>query len=180
MELVRRVGIDRARIQRFGKSFGVWSPPTDQQMRAVAEHACGAFEDTIYQLFKDKDGYNKPGNGKLYQLLCKIRNEVRGRLASILAQGVGFNPKESRSPEDVLLMGGCYFAATGETEDIQAFVRSVFEKFTLDELDSELDWAPEAIREDQRYQNLARLCYLASAVLSVLVALLLFMPLARR
>lgn len=173
MELIRRVGVDRARIQRFGKGYGVWNAPTDEQMRAVTTHACGAFEDAVYQLFKERDGYNKPGNGKLYQLLCKIRNEVRGRLAGILAQGIGFNAREAKPAQDQLLMGGCYFAATGESDDTQAFVKSVFEKFTLENLDNELDWTPEAIAEDNRYHNWARVLYLASAVLCVVVAVLL-------
>ena len=58
---------------------------------------------------------------------------------------------ESRNSEAVdhhFLFGGCYFAASGETEDRQAFVTSVFRKMMDQE--AELSWAPEAIAEDER------------------------------
>ena len=55
---------------------------------------------------------------------------------------------------EALLFGGCYFAATGETEDRQAFVKAVLEK--LPEQQEELQWTEAAYREDQRYQLAAR------------------------
>ena len=36
-------------------------------------HACDRVEGNVYDLFKMQDGYNKPGNTKLYNLLCRTR-----------------------------------------------------------------------------------------------------------
>ncbi|HND51083.1 MAG TPA: type VI secretion protein IcmF/TssM N-terminal domain-containing protein [Pirellulaceae bacterium] len=151
-ELVRRVGSDRAKNQRFGKGYSVWSPPAAEQLDAVASHACGAFEDWVYTLFKERDGFNKPGNAKLYQLLCKIRSDLSGRLKLILVNGYASDADGEPNPEP-LLFSGCYFAATGASDDRQAFVRSVVEKMLSEE--AELEWTEAALIEDDRYQSLA-------------------------
>jgi hypothetical protein len=65
-ELVRRVGVSRARSNRFGKGYNVWNPPTAENIDAFSSHACGAFEDWVYSLFREADGLSKPGNAKLY------------------------------------------------------------------------------------------------------------------
>jgi type VI protein secretion system component VasK len=151
-ELVRRVGRDRARGQRFGKGFSLWNPPTPDRLEAVAAHACGAFEDWVYTLFREKGALSKPGNTKLYALLCKIRRNVQGRLAGILAGAYAAENDPDRlagSP----LFGGCYFAAVGPTEDRQAFVKSVLDK--LPQQQEDLEWTDDALREDDRYQRLA-------------------------
>lgn len=163
-ELVRRVGAERAKENRFGKGYNVWNPPTDEQLEAVARHACGAFEDWTYMLFKEHDGLRKPGNTKLFGLLCKIRGSFTDSLANVLADGFGFKPdREFELGERQFMFGGCYFAATGQSEDRQAFVKSVLLK--LSQTEGELDWNPEAIAEDERYQlgaNLFTLLGLAS------------------
>jgi len=162
-ELVRRVGPDRAKAQRFGKGFTVWNPPIPERVEALGTHACGAFEDWVYALFREKEGLYKPGNTKLYALLCKIRSDLRSRLTNILVAGYAHDPEESPG-EEPMLFSGCYFAATGETEDRQAFVKSVFEKL-LDE-ESELQWCKEALAEDDRYQGLARLVMAVDGLLA--------------
>jgi hypothetical protein len=154
-ELVRRVGHDRAAGQRFGKGFTLTNPPQPERLEALAAHACGAFEDWVYTLFREKGSLSKPGNTRLYSLLCKIRRDVQTRLANILAIGFGCE-SENGSQEESLFFGGCYFAATGETEDRQAFVRGVFDK--LPEQQEELDWTGRAIGEEQKYQFLSNLC----------------------
>jgi hypothetical protein len=153
-ELVRRVGTSKAKANRFGKGFDVWNPPTEENIDAFSSHACGAFEDWVYNLFRERDGLTKPGNAKLYMLLCKIRSEVRARLRGILLHGISIDAtnKEAELPP---LFNGCYFAATGESEDRQAFVRNVFEKMIDQE--EELEWIPEAWREDSRHHALAQL-----------------------
>lgn len=155
-ELVRRVGVDRAKENRFGKGFNVWNSPTDEQLEAVARHACGAFEDWTYMLFKEHEGLRKPGNTKLFGLLCKIRGSFTDSLANVLADGYGYKP--DRDPElanSQFMFGGCYFAATGDVEDRQAFVRSVM--LRLSQQEGELSWTDEAIREDDRFQLAANL-----------------------
>lgn len=162
-ELVRRVGMDNAKRQRFGKGCNIWSPATIQRLKAVSKHACAAFEDWTYMLFKEHDGLRKPGNTKLFSLLCKIRGQFADSLGQVLAHGFGFD--ESRNSEAVdhhFLFGGCYFAASGETEDRQAFVTSVFRKMMDQE--AELSWAPEAIAEDERLKLVSNLIAMVGLV----------------
>jgi hypothetical protein len=163
-ELVRRVGVDRAKMQRFGKGNDVWTPPTVSRLEAVAKHACGAFEDWSYMLFREHDGLRKPGNSKLFSLLCRVRGDFVQNLERILAYGFGHTPNSSRNDSDVngLMFSGCYFSATGETEDRQAFVHSVLKKLT--EQEAELSWTDAAIAEDEKFQLAANLFALAGFV----------------
>jgi hypothetical protein len=86
--------------------------------------------------------------------LCKIRRNVQGRLAGILAAGLARDLEQDPQSEP-LLFGGCYFAATGEAEDRQAFVKGVFDK--LPEQQEELQWTERALAEDARYRRSAQL-----------------------
>ncbi len=155
-ELLRRVGRERSLGQRFGKGFALWNPPVHERLTAVCLHACGAFEDWIYALFAERGSLSKPGNTKLYALLCNLRRNVQSRLAKIVAQGFGYDP-EVEPEHESLLFGGLYFAATGETEDRQAFVKSVFEK--LPEQQEEIEWMAAARDEDEKYRTLALWAY---------------------
>jgi hypothetical protein len=168
-ELVRRVGRERALGQRFGKGFSLANPPSGERLEALCAHACGAFEDWVYTLFREKEALSKPGNAKLYALLCKIRRNVQGRLSDILANACGYDP--DKEPRDAAaLFGGCYFAATGDTEDRQAFVKGVFDK--LPEQQEEVEWTQLALRQDQQFHALANvgLC-VGSMLLIGLVAM---------
>jgi hypothetical protein len=173
-ELIRRVGTDRAKVQRFGKGFNIWTPPAGEQIEAVARHACGAFEDCIYGLFRETDGFNQTGNTKLYALLCKIRSDLHSRLTNLLVAAYAHDPQPAAAVErESPLFGGCYFAATGETDDRQAFVKSVFEK--LVEQENELAWTDEAIVENERYRRLARYSLALSGVLAAcLIGVILY------
>lgn len=172
-ELVRRVGTSKAKANRFGKGFSVWNPPAAERIDAFSAHACGVFEDWVYSLFREKDGLSKPGNARLYTLLCRIRSELRGRLRNVLVHGYSLDPEDSSAASQPLLFSGCYFAATGATDDQQAFVRNVFEKMV--ELEEELDWTDEAWAEDDRYQALARLGLgLSSLLILGLVAMVVY------
>lgn len=153
-ELVHRVGQQRAVQQRFGKGFQVWSPPDPEQLEAVTAHACGAFEDWVYTLFREKGSLARPGNTKLYAMLCKIRRNMGERLKHIIAGGYG-NDAEKNPHGDTMLFSGCYFAATGESEDAQAFVKGVFDKL-VDEQE-ELEWSRTALRRHRSYTNWGRL-----------------------
>jgi hypothetical protein len=153
-ELVRRVGRDRALGQRFGRGFSVQNPPLPERLDALTTHACGSFEDWVYSLFREKGSLSKPGNTKLYYLLCKIRRNVRSRLVNILTAAYAHDPDVDQKTEP-LLFSGCYFAASGATEDRQAFIKGVFDK--LPEQQEELEWTQAAYAEDQKYQDLSRL-----------------------
>ena len=162
-ELVRRVGKDRAANQRFGKGFSVNNVPLGERLEALGIHACGAFEDWIYNLFREPDSLSKPGNTKLYSLLCKVRHKVQERLVKILVGGYASDPNDSLD-EDALRFGGCYFAGTGDSDERQAFALAVVGK--LQEQEEELQWTETALRQDDRY-------HLASQFVLVLDLLLL-------
>lgn len=166
-ELVRRVGLKRAKHQRFGHKFNIWNPPIPDQVQALAAHACKAFEDFTYTLFREKDGLTQFGNRKLYSLLCCVRSTLRTRLTNIL---VGAFADEKSDPYgkdqkagDNLLFGGCYFAATGDTEDRQAFIKAVVEK--LSDQQGELDWSESALNEDRRFHHIAQTTLLVDGLL---------------
>jgi len=171
-ELLRRVGRERAQGQRFGKGFSLWNPPSHQRLTAVCVHACSAFEDWIYALFAERGSLSKPGNTKLFALLCNMRRNVQSRLAKIVATGFGFDP-EIEPDHEPILFGGVYFAATGESEDRQAFVKSVFDK--LPEQQEEVEWMQAALREDGRYRTLALWGYvLDTLLLAALVGMFVY------
>jgi hypothetical protein len=149
-ELIRRVGRDRAVGQRFGKGFGVWDPPIDEEIEALCKHACGAFEDWSYYLFKEPNSLSKPGNRALYMLLCKVRRILQPRLEKILIGGYSFDP-ETQPNATPILFAGCYFAGTGETPERQAFVKGVFER--LPEQQEELEWTDAALAQERRYRT---------------------------
>jgi hypothetical protein len=170
-ELIRRVGRDRAAGQRFGKGFSLGNPPTPERLEPLCAHACGAFEDWVYVLFREKGSLSKPGNTKLYALLCKIRRTIQSRLANILVAGYGFAPGPDQ-PGESLLFGGCYFAAAGESEERQAFVKGVFDKL-LDQQE-ELEWTDSAYRQDQGYHHLAQIALVVDTALVLGLAALIF------
>ena len=161
-ELMRRVGSQRASEGRFGKGFKVWSFPTQENLDALTSHACGAFEDWIYTLFREEGGLNKPGNGKLFALLCKMRSRLKTRLRAILWGGFGC---EGEHDADATLLSGCYFAATGEVPERQAFVRGALEKLVQQE--EELQWTERALSADRRYRRGAQFCMLVNGCLIV-------------
>ncbi len=116
----------------------------------------------MYTLFREKGSLSKPGNTKLYALLCKIRRVVQSRLTNILVNGYGWDPDRA-SEHAPLFFGGCYFAATGDTQDRQAFVKGVFDK--LPEQQEEVQWTEDASREEQKYQLMAQLALGLNTVL---------------
>ncbi|MHB8971783.1 MAG: type VI secretion protein IcmF/TssM N-terminal domain-containing protein [Pirellulaceae bacterium] len=152
-ELVRRVGVERATANRFGRGFDQWSPPTAENLDALTSHACGAFEDWVYDLFQQRDALGKAGNTKLYQLLCRIRSRVHKQLGTVLINGLAADTGERRVSGRHQLFGGCYFAATGDSADRRSFVKSVFQK--MQQMEDELEWTGEAIRADRRCAGLA-------------------------
>ena len=170
-ELVRRVGRERAAGQRFGKGFATWNPPTVERLQALSAHACGAVEDWVYNLFREKGSLSKPGNTKLYMLLCKIRRHVQGRLSNALLSA--FAPDPQHDPEiEPFLFSGCYFGAAGETDDRQAFVKGVLDK--LPEQQEELQWMGKALREDRRYRGWAQVLFAVDFLLLAALAAMIF------
>jgi hypothetical protein len=167
-ELMRRVGGQRSSEGRFGKGFKLWSFPTQENLDALASHACGSFEDWVYALFREEGGLNRPGNGKLFSLLCKMRSRLRTRLRAVLWGGFGC---EGEQAQDAILLSGCYFAATGESPERQAFVRGAVEKLVQQE--EELQWTEQALIEDQRYRRAAQFCMIINGALVLALILLM-------
>ncbi|HEY5312824.1 MAG TPA: type VI secretion protein IcmF/TssM N-terminal domain-containing protein [Pirellulales bacterium] len=147
-ELVRRVGRERAVVQRFGRGFDVRSPAGVTELRSLSEHVTGAFEDWIYALFREHGSLTRPGNAHLYSLLGKVRSQFKGRLSQLLARGFAYDERLDQHQEPQLF-SGCYFAACGPTEDRQAFAQAVFEKL-LDEQAS-LEWTSQALKSERLY-----------------------------
>lgn len=170
-ELVRRVGTSRSKNSRFGKGFNVWNQPNSENLEAVAGEACGAFEDWVYALFREEGGLNETGNGKLYSLLCTIRSELRTRIRNILIRGFSCETADGGNEARPELFGGCYFAATGDTADQQAFVRSALDKLT--QLEEELQWTDEALAEDQRCHQIAQAALFFNGLLLITLILLI-------
>lgn len=173
-ELVRRVGAERSSVQRFGKGYGLWNLPAAPQLDAVVKHACGAFEDWSYLLFREGDGLSKPGNRHLYSLLCRIRSTFQPRLAHLIKSAYSLNASGPHAIDrEPLLFSGCYFVASGAMPDRQAFLASVFKKATNEE--EELEWGSEALAEEDRMQMGVRILMVVNgALVATIVGLLIW------
>jgi hypothetical protein len=90
-----------------------------------------------------------------------VRLRFQSALTRLLAKGFGHKPDASSS-DDPILFAGCYFAATGESADRQAFVKGVIDKL-YDEQES-LEWTSDAIRESHRYGRMSRFVWTLNAV----------------
>jgi hypothetical protein len=117
-------------------------------------------------LFREPEALSKPGNTRLYELLSKVRCAWKGKLADIIAGGYAPEPTaSSKSP----FYSGCYFAATGDTPDKQAFVRGVVEK--LNEEQEMVEWSEEKLRAYRRHQVLATTGMIVTLILIILLVL---------
>jgi hypothetical protein len=166
-ELVRRVGRDKSASQRFGGRYDVRSLATSDHLRVFSGHVCGAFEDWVYTLFREQGALSRPGNSRLYGLLCKVRCILKARLGDILGKGFGYD-EQTGDHATSHLFSGCYFSATGRTADRQAFVRGVLTKLVSEQ--EQIEWTPSALRQERRFRTL---CYVGIGLDVVLVATLL-------
>jgi hypothetical protein len=166
-ELVRRVGRERAAVQRFGRGFDVRTQPTGEALSALCEHVCGAFEDWVYSLFRETGVLTRPGNARLYHLLCKVRCYLKAPLGEILTGGYAYDP-QLHAADEPLLFSGCYFAATGSAEDRQAFVRGVFDKLADEQED--VEWTARALRNERRYLTAAYVGFTIDLALAAALA----------
>lgn len=170
-ELISRVGRERAMSQRFGRRFDIQAIPARDQMVALATHLCGVFEDWTYTLFREEHALTRPGNTRLYELLSKVRCGWKGRLGEILSGGFGCDVTK-REEGSSSLFSGCYFAATGDTPDRQAFVKGVIEK--MGEEQELIEWTQEAIGANKRENIAANLGAIVAVGLLISLALMYF------
>jgi hypothetical protein len=173
-ELVRRVGTGPALEQRIGMRYEPWNPATRERLEALAVHACDRIEGNVYDLYKMHDGYNKPGNGKLYNLLCRTRTGFSDLLKSYLANAFGQQDPEERP----MLFAGCYFAATGEIEKLQGFLKAVLADRMLENQD-DLQWTEDAVHQDQMREAWARVGMLVAGLLVISTVVLAYRYLSR-
>ena len=150
-ELIRRVGRERAKSQRFGHRFDVRAEATPTQLTALCTRISGVFEDWVYAIFRERGAVSRAGNSHLFGLLCKVRTQLQDRLVRILCGGFGHDPEKASRGEPVAF-SGCYFAATGRTDDSRAFVEGVFDK--LNEEQDNVEWTKEALREDRHFRRI--------------------------
>jgi hypothetical protein len=98
---------------------------------------------------------------------------VQTSLTNTLIGGYGTD-SDKESTSEPLLFGGCYFAGTGDMDDRQAFVKSVFEK--LIDQQNELEWTQAAVREENRYRRWAQtLMWIDAALLVSAVAMVIYL-----
>jgi hypothetical protein len=142
-ELMRRIGITAAHRQRFGKGLPREARVDGKALAILAEHLCGAVADWTLAFFSERDALLKPGNIRLYAFLSRLRTRQRPELDRLLTRGLG-----RVDPQDQTPLVGVYLAATGESSDRQAFVRSTFEKLQLD--GAPVRWLPSALEENSR------------------------------
>ena len=168
-ELVRRVGREKSAAQRFGSRYDVRCDSASDNLEKFSTHVCGAFEDWVYTLFRERDALARPGNPRLYSLLCKVRCILTQRLGRILSKGFSTDEREAGSPESTLF-SGCYFAATGRTPDRQAFLQGVLSKLVSEQ--EQTEWTERAIAQEARYKRLLFAGFaLDATLLALLVAL---------
>jgi len=169
-ELVRRIGVDRARVQRFGMGFDVRSPATSAELSLLGAHISGRFEDWVYNLFREPGSLSRPGNKQLFALLCQVRTFLQVRLASLLANGFGYEAAvNSRSAS--IMFCGCYFASVGDTKDRQAFVQGAVEKL-VDEHEN-VEWTQQTLIDDRRNASTANITIFLNVILLVSLILMI-------
>jgi hypothetical protein len=165
-ELVRRVGRERATAQRFGRRFDVRVIPSAEAINALCALAAGVFEDWIHTLFREAEALSRPGNLRLYGLLCKMRATLTSVLAEVLVGGFAHDPSSKDLPEPIPF-SGCYFAATGESEDQQAFIRGVFEKLTEEQED--VEWTRKSVATNKGWTTIGITCAAVAGVCLVAI-----------
>jgi hypothetical protein len=150
-ELVRRIGPERARSQRLGHRFDIRMAAVPNHLAVLCARLTGVFEDWVYAIFREHGSIARPGNSHLFGLLAQVRTDLQPRLLRILSGGFGRDRAEA--PDELPLgFSGCYFAATGRSEDRQAFVRGVFDKLTEEQ--NHVEWLRETLLASRYYRRL--------------------------
>lgn len=175
--MAERHGREVIFTRRFGHGLDFKYPSTQESLREVATLACSQFDTWIYSFFSHHGALQRRSNRDLYTLVCQVRGGVRERLRNILANGFAPAP-EATDPSMRHYFAGCYFAATGSSNEQggefpQAFVASVFRK--LVESQHELEWTDEALRLEGQWQRLTRLALLFDTLLLAGLAVWIWM-----
>lgn len=170
-ELVRRVGPQDAVHRRVGRGCDVRAEPSRELLGFIAANMRSRIEKYAYRQFGRPGGLTEMGNSRLYSLVCKVRTEIYDRLARILVGAFGHDSTDRGS--EPFFFGGCYLAATGQREDLQAFARGVVSGRLMEEQEF-LEWNKEARTEETFYQTLSHVGLLVDFVLVIVLAWLVF------
>jgi hypothetical protein len=154
VEMIERLGMDKVRFARFGKGCETLGEVSKGRLQTVVMHAVASFEKRIYELFARPEAIRKKTNGRLFTFMARLRKKFEENLAVVVSEGFGQDNPGKDPQNEPLLFSGCYFAATGETAERQAFVAAVFDKFVENDAGI-LEWNSSALREDASYHQLA-------------------------
>lgn len=169
VELIRRLQPDLLE-RRLGGRFDLRSRPTPEELNDHSDQLCDDFESWIYRLFaKDEALAEHRGNRKLYELISRIRYELKPRLRIFLGQAFGCDSREeedvaSSDHDDGFFYSGCYFAAASQASGHSAFVRGVLHDKLIDE-QSMVEWTTSARQRARLQLSASRLGWLVTAIL---------------
>ena len=155
-ELVRRLPPEFL-SRRLGGKFDIRSLPSADQLNQYSDVLCDIFEDWVQDLFREQDTLpQQRGNRRLYELVCKVRYQLKPRLRLVLGDAFGHSDAEDPPMplEKVPFFSGCYFAACGEKNDQNAFVRGVLVDKLISE-QSSVEWTNSALVEDRINRSIA-------------------------
>lgn len=154
VEMIDRLGLDKVRFARFGKGCETLGEASKMRLQAVVMHAVASFEKRIYELFARAETMRKKTNGKLFSFMARLRQKFEQNLVVIISEGFGQNEPGKDPANEPMFFSGCYFAATGDAPEKQAFVAAVFEKLIENDAGL-LEWNSMALKEDQSYHQVA-------------------------
>ncbi|MEZ6131702.1 MAG: DotU family type IV/VI secretion system protein [Planctomycetaceae bacterium] len=165
LKLVQRFGIEVCERNRIGKGLpSPWCLPAADTMDALVHQACQAVEDNAYQLFRRDHNLEAVGNFQLYRLVCLSRHRLCDRLSDVVRHSYAGS---EAGAEFCWPVSGCYFAATGQRADEQAFTVSVFRK--LMQCSKLVDWNSTARETNAVYERISRMLQLTTVLIAVIL-----------
>ncbi len=171
-ELVRRLPQEFL-SRRLGGKFDIRSIPNADQLNQYSDVLCDIFEDWVQDLFREQDTLpQQRGNRRLYELVCKVRYQLKPRLRLVLGDVFGYSEAEDipMPPEKAPFFSGCYFAACGENKEQNAFVRGVLVDKLIAE-QSSVEWTTPALVENRINRSIAWTGWFLSACFFLLISL---------
>jgi type IV secretory pathway VirB3-like protein len=149
------------RLSRAGSSFAAGAELSEPNSQWIVDRAVSWFRDWVYTAFsRELDSRENP---RMFQMLCEISQRREG-LVKLLTESL------YRVLPSTIRLHGVYFAATGERNTEQGFVRGVIDK--LPELQSAVAWSPEVLVGLQRSKLFAGVLYVLAVVMMLSAVLL--------
>lgn len=168
IELARRLQPELLE-RRLGGRFDLRNCPTPIELNRHSDQLCDAFESWVYRLFaRDEALAEHRGNRKLYELISRIRYELKPRLRIFLGQAFGCEARDETFPSEdknSFFFSGCYFAATAATTGRPAFVKGVLQDKLIDE-QSQVEWTAKALRKQRLTSLFANLGWIIVVILA--------------